>query len=212
MANSITPYDVVLARMGRIDSLVPHVLPEVLPCPRSKAVDALRAVAVEFCGTSEVWRVSISDTVYEGEKVVDLGLEHGVDVVRVKSVTLGNKVLRANEYAVMDTSVYFANAVNKDTEATIDAVLRPARGFGNRGGDILPYDILDRYGDVLVYGALAKLKSMSGQNVAWSDASGASFALSLYNEGSARARIEALRRQHGTATFGNTLFVNGLGG
>ena len=71
----------------------------------------------------------------------------------------------------------------------VDAALCPSR-LSER----LPEQLIEAWGDVLAYGAQARLKAMSGQHVAWTDAAGAQVALELYNEGVARARIRAMSR------------------
>ena len=76
---------------------------------------------------------------------------------------------------------------------TDEAILRPSR-FSQK----VPHDIIEEWGDILAYGALAKIKAMSGKGIEWSDPQGAGVALQLYNEGTARAKGRVIRSRIGS--------------
>ena len=81
----------------------------------------------------------------------------------------------------------------RDCAVTVEAILRPSR-FSQK----VPHDLIEEWGDILAYGALAKIKAMSGKGIEWSDPQGAGVALQLYNEGTARAKGRVIRSRIGS--------------
>lgn len=78
------------------------------------------------------------------------------------------------------------------TPFTRTGAFRPARTAAQ-----IPEALLEEWGDTLVFGSLAKIKSMSGPRVGWSDPQAAQMNLSLYEQGVAQARIRGARRGDG---------------
>lgn len=178
--------------MGKLDSLVRHVLPQVLPCPRSMVMDALQTVTVDFCKTSEVWAEVFEEPWHCGEQAVEIGLPGGVEIVRVRDLWIDGNLVSRESFRTAGRSVMPGYAAPHNCMLHIDAVLRPSRLAEN-----VPHALIEEWGDVLAYGALAKLKAMSGKNVEWSDGSGAALTMQLYNEGTARARVHVVRARNG---------------
>lgn len=183
-------------RMESLDVLVRQVLPQVLPCPRGMVLDALQAVAVDFCKTSEVWSECLREDMQAGESVVEIGLASGVEIVRMRRLWLGDSPVDKDAFRSVGRSVLLDFQVPQDCTLAIDAVLRPSRM-----ALAVPHALIEGWGDILGYGALARIKAMSGQHIEWSDGQGASIALQLYNEGKARARTTALRATYGRLSF-----------
>ena len=77
-------------------------------------------------------------------------------------------------------------------EVTINVVLRPSRYGVN-----IPTRFLEEYGDILVQGALAKLKLMTGTSIEWTDPEVAKVCLELYRNGVQETRIRTLRSRIG---------------
>ena len=63
-----------MQRMNDLDVLVRHVLPQVLPCPKSMVLDALQAISVDFCRQSEVWSEQIQELGVPGDSAISLAL------------------------------------------------------------------------------------------------------------------------------------------
>ena len=112
--------------------------------------------------------------------------------MRVRALWLDGSELSPSAYVGEGDVVRLEAPASRSLTATAEAVLRPSRMAEN-----IPQAILEEWGDIIAYGALAKLKAMSGRHVEWADAQGAGLALQAYNEGVARARGRALRRRHG---------------
>lgn len=54
-------------RMERMDGLLSRILPQVLPCPRSMALDAVQMVAGDFCKETGAWSMVLTENVFAGE-------------------------------------------------------------------------------------------------------------------------------------------------
>ncbi len=178
-----------MERMESLDVLVRQVLPLVLPCPRGMVLDALQAVAAHFCEQAAVWRERLEEAGAQGEGSILLSLPRGSRLVRVQAVWLDDNRLSPQDFRTEGSDVCLRTALPRDCRVTVEAVLRPSRL-----ADTLPERLVEAWGDVLAYGAQARLKAMSGRKVAWTDAAGAQIALQQYNEGVARARIRAMSR------------------
>lgn len=176
----------------RLEILERQVLPQVLPCPRSMVADALQAVALDFCKVTEVWTQTLLETAYQGEMTIEAGLPKDAEIVRARKVMLDGSLLTGGEFHVSGKSIVLRTAVRRDCDVVIDAVLRPSRF-----AEAVPRALLEEWGDVISYGALAKIKGMSGRHVDWSDPQGAAIALQQYNEGTARAKARAIRIRNG---------------
>ncbi len=178
-----------MVRMESLDILVRQVLPQVLPCPRGMVLDALQAVAKHFCEQTAVWRERLEETGLQGEADIPLSLPTGSRLVMILGVWLDGNRLLPDDYRAEGNSLCLRTVLPRECSVVVDAALRPSR-LSER----LPEQLIEAWGDVLAYGALARLKAMSGQHVTWTDAAGAQMALEQYNEGVARARIRAMSR------------------
>lgn len=179
-----------MSRMAELDTLVHHVLPQVLPCPRSMVLDALQATTADFFAKAGVWVESWEEVVPAGLPEVELTPPQGTEIARVKSVSIGGQVLDKSAWSLDYRTVNLGAATGSgECLVCVEAVLRPSRFAGK-----LPLRFMEEWGDVLVQGALARIKSMSGKGIEWTDEQGAALALALYNQGAASARIRAVRR------------------
>ena len=98
----------------------------------------------------------------------------------------GNR-LDPSDYRVEGDHICLRATMPRECAVTVEAALRPSRL-----AEHLPERLIEEWGDVLAYGAQARLKAMSGNKVEWSDGVGAQIALEQYKEGMARARIRAM--------------------
>lgn len=175
-----------------LDSIARQVLPQVLPAPRGMVEDSIMYAAADFCDASEVWTDTFQEAIGYGEASCLPTLPSGQRIARLLEVWLGSSRLYPGEYEQAGDEIYFKFPVGQPAIVTVRAAIKPARFAGR-----LPESIVEEYGDVIAYGALAKIKAMSGQGIEWSDASGAGIALQMYNEGVARAKIAAIRARNG---------------
>lgn len=183
-------------RMGQIGSLIQRVLPQVLPCPRSMVMDALQYIAGDFCGNTGVWSMALQEYAIKGDSGIQLNPPEGVVVSRVKEISLDGNYIDASEYRATTSDVLLGFTPQMDAIALVQCAVRPSRS-----AESLPEDILEEWGDTIAYGALAKVKAMSGAQIEWTDAQGASLALQLYSEGCGRARAKMIRFKHGESLF-----------
>ena len=173
--------------MASLETLVRQVLPLVLPCPRGMVLDALRYAAGDFCEQTSVWRESVQEAGCRGESDIPLAPPRGARVVRVLAVLLDDCRLPDGDYAATGGHVCLRRPLPRDCAVSVEMVLRPSRL-----AEALPESLLERWGDVIAWGAQARLKAMSGKGVEWSDTGGAQIALEQYREGVARARIRGM--------------------
>ena len=184
-------------RQSLIDILLPHVLPFTSPCPTGIARDALQYAAVEFCKKSEAWREAIQSTVICGRHEIDMQPPRGGVVLRVLKLFIdkGGWVDRMSfSHAGSTITLHFRPCGNANV--TVWAAIGPTRDSG-----FLPHDLLEEWGDVIAAGALARLKAMRGRDVEWSDPQAVAYHQQLFDEGSARARIQVLRADRGGGSF-----------
>lgn len=179
-------------RLTDLDNIVRQVLPQVLPAPRSMVEDAIRYSAADFCDKSEVWLERIQEVVGYGEQIVSLVMPSWQRVASINHVWVGQDKLRPGEYELSMDEIWLKNPVASPALVTVEAFCKPSRY-----AEKLPDKIVEEYGDTIAYGAIARLKAMSGQGIEWTDTNGAAFALTKYNEGTAGARIDAIRARHG---------------
>ena len=172
--------------------LLPQVLPQVLPCPSSMALDALQIAAGDFCKAAEVWTERFEEPLAPGDAAVSLAPPRETVVARVRALWLDGRPAEPSAYRSDGNTLFLTSPVPRAMTASAEAVLRPSRM-----ASAIPEVLLEEWGDVIVWGALARLKAMSGRHIEWADAQGAGVALQLYNEGLARARARTLRRRHG---------------
>lgn len=185
-------------RMASYDVIIPRVLMQVQPCPQFVVLDAVQQVAVDFFTRAEVWTDTVTETLFRGSRGVELTADRGVVVSRILRVLLDGARLEGGsdfhaERAGSGITLFF-HAAHEDADHAVRAscALRPSRTAAQ-----VPEALLEEWGDVLVFGALAKIKSMSGPRVGWSDPQAAGMNLSLYEQGVAQARIRGARRGDG---------------
>lgn len=188
-----------MSRMSKLALLLPRILPQVLPCPKSMALDALQMLAMEFCRETGVWLATFQESICPCETVIALDLPQTAVVASVSGVWLNDSLLDGSSYEVTGREITLSKPVEQVTDVIVKASLRPLRWASE-----LPEDILEEYGDTLVFGAIAKLKAMSGQKVEWNDPQGMAVYYQLYNEGSGKAKARKFRKRFGSGV----LYVN----
>lgn len=175
--------------MADYAQLMPRLIPQLVPAPQFVLTDALQTVAVDFFTRSEVWRGVFEEIVGEGEREIQISVPRGQGIVRVLGLWLDGEQLRPDEdFSFAVASIMLASPACRDMQAKITASLKPGRMATK-----IPASSMEEWGDVLVFGTLAKVKSMTGPRIDWTDAAGAQLNMGLYEQGLAQARIRLLR-------------------
>lgn len=183
-----------------MERLMPRILPQVLPCPRSMALDAVQIVAADFCRRTGAWPVVLQESVFAGDCRIGLNPPKGVVIAEVAALYLDGEPVDKADYVPSPQEIVLRFTPARDALATIKATARPSRT-----ATLLPEEVLEEWGDILAFGVLAKLKSMSGAGIEWTDAQGAAMNLNLYEEGCCRAKTRIYRRGRG----GGSLYITG---
>lgn len=186
-------------KLESMDVLLRRIAPQVIPCPRSMILDALQTIAVDFFRETGVWTATFQDTASPCDPVITLSLPKGAVMGSVQSVALNGVLLESGGYTEGTRDITLNECPTVESLVVIKASLRPLRTT-----TALPEDLLEEYGDYLAFGAIAKLKAMSGQHVEWSDAQGASTNYQLYQDGVKQAKARKFRKRFG----GGILYVN----
>ncbi len=188
-----------MEKMQGIDILLPLVMPQVMPCPQSMVLDTLQMLAVDFCKETGVWDAVFREEVQPCETVIPLPLPKGAVIASVTDFYLDDEKLERKAFDAGLRDITLREARDACAVATVKAALRPLRTSRE-----LPEDILEEYGDILAFGAIAKIKAMSGQYVEWSDPQGMNTYYQLYQEGATRAKARKYRKRLGSGV----LYVN----
>ena len=186
-------------RTAQMEVLLPRIMPQVLPCPRSMALDAIQMVAVDFCKETGVWKEIFTETVCSCDVVIPVSVPRDAVLAGVSALYLDQDRVQASEYQVASRDIMLLFTPQNHASVTVEATLRPVRTAVT-----LPEEILEEWGDVIVHGVIARLKSMSGIKIEWTDPQGAVMHNELYNEGCAAAREQKFRRRFG----GGIMYVN----
>lgn len=187
-------------KMLSLDVLVRNILPQVLPCPRSMVLDALQATAMDFCKLTRLWKRHLTEPIYAGEQSIDLTHMQDIDIVDVVNVSMKGTKLDREDYSFTNDSIVFKVKIQGNTVVNFDLILRPSRY-----SEKLPAFLIEEYGDILVQGALMRLKLMRGSKIEWSDPEGAILSSQLYEAGVVRARIHDYNAsRNGAGIFSDT--------
>lgn len=173
-------------------ALLPQILPLVQPCPRSMAVEALRYAGTEFFSRTRLWRQFFTDSLSPGRN--ELALPDDAELVRVEYADFGGvRLILGIDYRLEPPAALLLRQPKTATDccSALWVSLKPSRT-----ADGVPDDYAT-WCDALIYGALARLKSMSGHNVGWTDAAGAELHLKLYEAEVQRVRDMVVREQSG---------------
>lgn len=178
--------------MMAYEHLLTRILPQTLPCPRSMALDALQMIAMDFFRESGAWLENINAMCCGNDQFITPDLPRDAALVNVHELSLEGRKLEKSEYRLEGDGIVLTEAPQCVCCLYGLMSLRPKRTALE-----MPEDLLEEYGDSLIYGALARLKAMSGNRVEWSDPKGAELNYSLYQEGLARTRQRKYRKRFG---------------
>lgn len=171
-------------RAESLDILVRHVQPFVIPCPRAIVLDALQYVAGDFFTATGIWMDVIEDVLLPGQRELEVVPQKGAELVDVRAILCNGVPVNRDQWALDWRTVRFDSCNNATPlHLLLEVFLRPSRY-----AECIPARFVEEWGDVIAQGALARLKSMSGAKVEWTDMNGAAIALDLYNQGVSRAR------------------------
>ena len=181
-----------MERMITLDTITRLVMPQVLPAPRSMVEDAVSWAAREFFESSEAWVEIFQEQVGYGEYELRLPVPSYLNVSRILRVDLNGVERLPGEYVFSEPYINFPFEAGHPYVVTVKAAMKPRR-YNKR----LPEAYVEDFGDTIAFGALARIKAMSGQGIEWTDGNGATVAQNQFNEGVAKARIEAIRARNG---------------
>lgn len=184
-----------MSRMMAYEHLLRQILPQTLPCPRSMALDALQMIAMEFFGESGVWVENIEEMASCCDRRITPAVPRNAVLAGVYGLEMDGRKLGRDEYRIESGDIVLSFTLCCACCLYGRMTLRPKRTAME-----MPEDLLEEYGDWLIFGALWKLKSMSGNKVEWSDPKGAQFNYELYQEGLLKAKKRKFRKR-----FGNQL-------
>lgn len=187
-----------MSRMFAYEHLLTRILPQTLPCPRSMALDALQMIAMDFFSESGVWVENIEALAGSEDGWVSLAAPKDAVVVGVSEIAIDGRRLGRDEYRLEGNEIQL-----KDIPACACCLYGQMSLRPRRTATEMPEDLIEEYGDYLVFGAIAKLKAMSGNKVEWSDPKGAQLNYELYQEGITRAKSRKFRKRFG----GKLLYV-----
>lgn len=201
-----------------LENYIGRVMPQVISCPREIVLDALQAVCVDFFKETKVWLETFKTSLPGTNKTEKLDLSAlisqvytsgsgscavlvSVESIRIDGITCGNA-----DYSVEGDTIIFYNLPDGGLGGTvaIEVILRP-----RRWSTIIPKDLMEEYGDVIIAGTLAKLKVMHAgtvdeeeqKSVTWSDQQTAAVYLEEYRHGVNKAKLRA----HIVRGFNNSL-------
>lgn len=172
-----------------IEDWIHRVMPQVVSCPRELALDALQSVAVEFFKETRVWVYKTCEELPANCKVLELSLPKNATIVAIESLRINNVNTTSGDYNLeSDNSITFHSMMPQKCTVNIELILRP-----NRFSTLVPARLMEEYGDTIVFGALAKIKSMTGSEgtITWSDPESAKMNYELYTQGMNNAKLRA---------------------
>lgn len=177
-----------------LEKLLRRILPQTMPCPTSMALDALQMICVDFFRESGAWLETFQEVAGPCDCVVEPLLPAYAVLDGVARVYVDGVKLESEQYTEDSAGIVLKNSACEPRQVIIKAALRPKRMATE-----LPEELVEEYGDWLVFGTIAKLKAMSGNKVEWTDPDGAKLNYELYQEGIARAKQRRFRKKFGTS-------------
>lgn len=186
-----------MSKMQSYGSLLPRVLPQVLPCPKSMALDAIQTIAMEFCKETGIWQETISQVLAACDRSFEPDLPRDCVIANVRSLEIDG--VKTDIAGYDSREIRLERCPGRECLAVITMSLRPMRTALS-----MPFDLLEEYGDYLVFGVLAKLKAMSGQKIEWTDPQGAAMNYELYQQGLGIAKSRKFKKRFG----GKILYLN----
>lgn len=111
-------------RMERMDGLLSRILPQVLPCPRSMALDAVQMVAGDFCKETGAWSMVLTENVFAGECRIAVAMPRDAVLVDVLGLYLDGRRLDRPDYIPSPYDIVLRFTPQSDAVATIEATAR----------------------------------------------------------------------------------------
>lgn len=201
--------------MTTLTQFLPYVLPYVLGCPDSMALQVLRSVCIDFCTTSCLVQSAELQNVVAGTQDYDIDLPTGTNLARVLAVFLGDKSLRPRSLESITSGTALIGTDGPDTPETnaprvffqktpsaqaISLYPIPAEDKAKglliraayapaRSALSVADELFDDWAEVLAAGAISRLMAMNEQT--FSNAKLADVYANQYNAGVRSASIQA---------------------
>lgn len=143
--------------MENLKELIPLVLPHVRGCDNNIIKMELGNAVRRFCREAWVLRERHELSVVAGTDTYDLTVESDAIIQQVQRVTLDNRDLNPRAYTILvpEKQIILHYAPTKDGVLKYEVILVPSFTAQE-----LNKDILERYAEAFVAGALAKLYMM----------------------------------------------------
>lgn len=175
-----------------IENYMSHVMPQVISCPREIAIDALQSTSVDFFKETRIWTETLTESVDANTTEVALDIPTYTELVAVEGVRINDARCCAGDYTVEHKTLQLHNMTTARCVLSVDVVLRPSRFCTE-----VPKRLFEEYGDIIVAGALARLKAMGGEvqddvrTISWSDPDGAKYNYEVYLRGLNKTKLRA---------------------
>ncbi|WP_027178771.1 hypothetical protein [Maridesulfovibrio bastinii] len=169
-------------------TLVGYVQPEVATCPKGTIINEIRRAAIRFCRETAIWVEQLDPLFFPaGMDTADLDAPRGSRACMVTELKGENGVLDPQyDYSATPDMVKLINTPTINSQFEVKAVLKPTLS-----SDGMPEGLMEDWGEIIAYGAIASLKAMIGRE--WEDLSGAQIKMNLFNDGIADAIVDRLR-------------------
>lgn len=201
-------------------AFLPDVLPYVRDCPEFVAINAIRNACIEFCEKSTWWRTTLETIpLVAGQSEYDLDVEVGSGIAVIISAHIGRQPL------IVSTEEYLRDTIGPDwrertgspqwivhdgdfdtvrlafvpdsvpeDELTLHVSLRPIKSSTR-----VPKELYERWGEIIGFGARARLHDTPGQPYANEEA--AKKYRQWFESGYGEAKIQANRGRGRAALF-----------
>lgn len=195
----------------KIEALLPYLLPDVPGAPDITARQALLLTAIEFCVKTHAWE-EIQDPIplEDGVNEYEIDLDPGVRVAAVKSVWMQDRQLTPKtmeeisllipnwQAAQSSIPMFYSAPADLDYIRVYPIPLQPGDGkltiraafAPTLQGSSIPDSIVNRYLEVLIAGAKARLMAAPGKS--WSNPQLAAYHQQKFDEGVNSARIDVM--------------------
>lgn len=206
--------------MSQVDysAFLPDVLPYVRDCPEFVAINAIRNACIEFCEKSTWWRVTLDPvTLAVGQAEYDLDVEVGAGIAVIISAHLGRQPLgiQAEEYLVetvgpdwreragpvqwvtQDGDFDVLRVVMVPDAVPVDALTLHVAQRPIKSSTRVPKELYERWGEIIGFGARARLHDTPGQPYANEEA--AKKYRMWFESGYGEAKVQANRGRGRTA-------------
>jgi hypothetical protein len=169
------------------------VAPMVRNAPYALQVDELREAAATFFGRTEAWSENLDSVALAvGSTDIELDLPVGSALVSLVKCVVDGRELRSDEYSLIwgDPDILRLRGFGAPVTVFTTVALKPS--YASKS---LPQAIENEYARPVSFGAISRLKSMSGTE--WFDPQGAAIFHEQFKSEMAKARRRSVQKRLG---------------